>query len=117
MADDRRQQLGDVLRTAMRTQLGYGPAMQTLQLEALLPALLPLLDRVAADAAAEALEQAAWELNERADRHAAIYHEHKPGDAWSEGTATGLDIAVGLVSARAAAHRTPAPSSEENARG
>lgn len=124
MADDRRQQLADDVAAVLaqhrvRTyptddggvRLSVTPHAEVAAL------LLPLLDRVAADAAAEALSDAADYMHDWG-ANAARYKATVGIDTVENATATARELAWGRAArnlqARAAELRAPARTDEEN---
>lgn len=65
MTDSRRDQLAAALGTELRATIGRPP--NPLMVDGLTDAVLPLVDRMCADAAAEALNEAASDFGDYAD--------------------------------------------------
>lgn len=104
MADDRRQQLADDVAEHIWGVLAAASGVTTdpnVLAHAAAQNLLPLLDRVAADAAAEALEQAADEATD-----AWVTWRYNTDGEWAMTQST--------LHARAAELRAPARTDEEN---
>ena len=126
MADDRRQQLADEVAVVIdlhRPTYG-GPdsiactagCVAEWEPAHVAAALLSLFDPVAADAAAEALE--AWAAKHHCSEIDDGFGGFECGwckDSWAHTLPGGPGCSdARALRARAAAHRTPAPSSEEN---